>query len=241
MENASYIGLSKQMAMRSKMDMTSNNLANMSTPGFMGQNMLFKEYISEPRDAQDPITMVQRIGQYNTVDKGPIKQTGNPLDLALQGPGFFGVQTQGGGTAYTRAGNFTLNAEGTLVTSDGRQVQSAGGGPVVIPPDAKNIFVTETGAISTDQGGIGQIMVQEFDNLQSLKPAGNGLYETDEEGIPAEGTQVLQGALEGSNVNPINEVTKMIDILRTYQSTQRMLSDEHERQRTMIRRLSEQG
>ncbi len=240
MENAIFIGLSRQIVLRTNMDIVANNIANMTTPGFRGQNMVFEEYISDPRGADDPISMVYDYGQYQLTTPGPVKNTGNPLDAALNGPGFFGIQTPDG-IKYTRAGNFELNALGELVTPSGYPVADAGGGTITIPEDAKEVKIADDGFVSTDQGAIAQIMVMEFDNVQELDPVGNNLYTTEAAGKPAENTVVKQGMVEGSNVNSIVETTRMIDILRNYQSMQQMLQSEHERQRTAIQRLSRTG
>lgn len=246
MENSIYTGLSRQMALRQQMDIVANNVANMSTPGYRGQNMVFAEYLHQPKLSQGkaelggPLSMVMDYGHYKNTAPGPMKQTGNPLDLALHGPGWFGVQSEDG-VKYTRAGNFTLNQLGELVTSAGYPVVDDNGGIIAIPPDAREIRIAANGAISTEDGQIAQLMVVEFENQQGLRATGNGLYESDEDGLPAEQTTVMQGAIEGSNVNPVLEMTRMIDVMRSFQSTQQLLQGEHERQRTMIQRLTQGG
>ncbi|MGE4312953.1 MAG: flagellar basal-body rod protein FlgF [Pseudobdellovibrionaceae bacterium] len=237
MENGLYIGLSRQMVLRTGMDLVANNIANANTPGFRAQNPLFKEYISDPRGARDPISMVEDYGQYDLTKPGPLQQTGSPLDVALNGPGFMGVRTAGGEIQYTRAGNFNLNNLRELVTPNGYRVADLGGGAIVVPENVKNISIDRQGRVSTDQGEIGTIMVHEFDNPQLLTPQGNGLYSTTEAGRPAQDTVVLQGELEGSNVSPIVEMTKMIDISREYQAMQRFLQNDHDRQKDAIQRL----
>lgn len=236
-ENATFIALSKQMALRSKMDIVANNVANTDTPGFMTQNMQFREYVEQPKGQEDPMSFIWDYQQFHSTEKGPIKQTGNTFDIALQGPGFFGVQGADG-PLYTRAGDFNVNAQGTLVTPEGRPVMSQGGGQIQIPADAGNVTITEDGTISTDDGAIGQLMVQEFDNIQSLKPRGDNLYTTDAEGQAAQNTRVLQGKLEGSNVSSVKQMSKMIEVSRSYQSVKSMISDEHDRQQRMIRTLT---
>ncbi len=246
MENSIYTGLSRQIALAEKMDIIANNVANMSTPGYRAQNMVFKEYINRPprsegvENPKDPLSMVMDYGQYQDTEIGPIQQTGNPLDVALQGPGWFGVQTANG-VQYTRAGNFTLNGQGELVTSSGDKVANGGGGTITVPSEAKEIKIDRTGKIFTDQGEIGSLMVMTFPSDQDLKAQGNGLYSSPTAGIPSEDTKVMQGMLEGSNVKPVLEMTRMIDVARNYEATQRMLQNEHDRQRTMIERLVRTG
>lgn len=237
MENSIYIGLSKQVALRENMAIIANNVANMNTSGYRAQNILFKEYISDPNGAEHPISQVYNIGQYDNTESGSTEVTGNPLDLAINGPGFFGAVTNDG-IRYTRAGNFTMDASGLLMMPGGVPVASAGGGTITIPAGTRDIGVTEDGFISADGGIIGQLMVQEFENPQSLTPEGNGLYRTTEDGIPAVRTVVKQGMLEGSNVNGVQEMTNLIDQSRSYVSLTKILDQEHERIRDSIRKLS---
>ncbi len=245
MENSIYIGLSRQLALQENMATVANNIANVNTAGYRGQSMLFENYIFDPhnkteglRGRDDDIKMVLNYGQYTDARPGPLKSTGNPLDVALEGPGFFGVQTADG-IRYTRAGNFSLNVNGELVTPTGQIVASNGGGSIVVPPSAKSITITDDGSVATDQGQIGQLMISEFDNINTLKPQGDGLYNTDEAGRPAEKTRARQGMVEGSNVQAVVEMTRMIDVSREYQSIARMLQNEHDRQRSTIQRLTQ--
>lgn len=235
MENSLYVGLSGQVALQEKMALIANNVANLNTPGFRGQNAVFKEYISDQKRMKEDVSLVYDYGQYQVTDPGPIKITGGPLDVALVGPGFLGVQTPEG-VQYTRAGNFSLNAQGELITSTGLKVAGQGG-PISIPENAKYVIIGDDGTISTDQGQIGALMVMEFKDYQKLEPTGNGNYKTAEAGTPATQTKVIQGKLEGSNVSGVLEMTRMIDVLREYQSVQNMMQSEHQRQQTMIQRL----
>lgn len=241
MENSLYIGLSRQVALQEQMDIVANNIANVNTPGYRAHNMVFLEYLSKQRNAEkagnDSISMVHDYGQYMNTESGPLRNTGNPLDVALEGPGFFGVQTADG-VQYTRAGNFQINGAGELVTGSGMLVADNGGGTIVIPEDALEVKIARDGTISTDQGVLSQLMVVEFEKPQDLVAQGNGLYKTEDTGNPAENTRVMQGMIEGSNVNAVLEMTRMIDVSRAYQSTQRMLQAEHDRQRGMIQTLT---
>ncbi len=236
MENSLYVGLSSQIALEERMALIANNVANMTTPGYRGQNAVFKEFISDQPRMKADVSLVYDYGQYQMTDPGPIKLTGNPLDVALVGPGFMGVQTPEG-VQYTRAGNFALNENGEIVTSRGMLVADQGGGTISVPADAKYISIDEKGVVSTDQGAIGNLMMVEFDDVQKLEATGNGNYKTDEQARPAEKTRMLQGKVEGSNISPVIEMTRMIDVSREYQSMQRMVQGEHERLRTAIQRM----
>ena len=241
MENSIYIGLSRQRALQEQMDIVANNIANLNTPGYRQNNMVFLEYLARQRNAEkagnDSISMVHDYGQFMNTENGPLRRTENPLDVALQGPGFFGIQTPDG-VQYSRAGNFQLNGNRELVTGSGMLVADAAGGTIAIPEDATEIIIARDGTVSTNQGELAQIMVVEFENPQDLVAQGNGLYKNATPGNPAENTTVLQGMVESSNVNAVLEMTRMIDVSRAYQSAQRMLQNEHERQRGMIQTLT---
>jgi flagellar basal-body rod protein FlgF len=239
MENSLYAGLSRQVVLQRSMDLVANNVANVNTPGYRGQNPLFKEYIADPRGIEDPLSLVYDFGQYDTTAPGPMQVTGGTYDVALEGPGFMGVQTPSGEIQYTRAGNFTVNQSSQLVTPAGYAVAGNGGAPIVVPPGTQEVVIASTGDVIADGNSVGRISVVEFENLQDLKPQGNGLYSATAAGVPATETNVRQGMLEGSNVNSVQEMTRMIEILRTYQSTQRMISNEHERQLSAIQKLSQ--
>lgn len=237
MENSVYIGLSKQVALREKMSIIAQNVANVNTPGYRAQNMVFKEYIEDPRHMKEDISMVLDYGQYQMTDPGSMKETGAPLDIALVGNGFLGIQTPEG-VQYTRAGNLTMDANGVVRNARGMAVASDGGREIVIPRGATDIRIDQKGIITTDKGEIGKLMIAEFKNYQKLDPQGNGLYATDEAPIEATKTAVKQGYLEGSNVEAVVEMTRMIDVLRKYQSVQNMMKSEHERLRSSAQRLA---
>ncbi len=236
MENSLYVGLSRQIVLRSSMEMISNNVANMSTPGYRAQNPMFKEFLSKQNNAQEKLSMVEDYGQWQTITPGPAQFTGGTFDVALSGPGFMGINTPTGEMMFTRAGNFTTNAQNQLVTASG-MVVAGNGGAITIPTTAQSIKITESGEVTADGNSVGQITMMEFDNLQAMKPEGNGLYSSSA-GRPATETKMKQGMLEGSNVVPVMEMTRMIEILRDYQSTMKMISSEDERQRGAIQKLA---
>jgi flagellar basal-body rod protein FlgF len=238
MENTLYIGLSKQVTLRENMDIIAQNVANVNTPGYRAQNMVFAEYIVDPSRMKEDIAMVLDYGQYQVTDPGSIKETGNPFDVALVGNGFLGIETPEG-TRYSRAGNLIMDSEGVLRNQLGMAVANEGGGEITIPADAKEVIIDRQGNISTENGVVGKLMIVEFEHYQNVNPEGNGLYKAEEDGFPAENTKVLQGRLEGSNVQAVVEMTRMIDVLRDYQAVQNMMQSEHERMRTSARRLAE--
>ena len=240
MDNSIYIAISKQTALKGQMDLVANNIANMNTSGYRAQHALFQEYVQKQdsiAEVNDPISMVQNYGQYDDMRAGPVKTTGNKLDIALQGPGFLGVITPGG-IEYTRGGNLSMNTNGELVTATGFPVADAGGAPIIIPEGEREIVFGKDGTIVSENGAIGELMIAEFDNYQNLTPQGNGLYKTEDAALPADGTSIMQGAVEGSNVNPILEMTRMIEISRNYQSTHKFMQGEHDLQLDSIKKLA---
>lgn len=240
MENSIYLGLSRQMAIRKDMQITANNIANINTTGYRGQNLVFEEYLSKPQGQDDPLSYVTSRGQYDNTDPGAVSITGNPLDIALEGPGFISVVGPGGETAYTRDGRFQTDPSGILMTQAGYPVASGGGASITVPADSTDIKIDEKGNIYNQDGQIGRIMVTEFDNPQVVQPMGNNLYSAAEGANPGEATEtrVMQGALEDSNVQGVTEMTRMIEISREYQSLQRLLQSENDRLRSAIQKLT---
>ena len=238
MESSLYVGLSRQIVLNNAMTMVANNVANANTAGYRAQNPIFETFLSEKRYDKNDLSMVFDQGQYDTTSPGTIQLTGNTYDVALNGPGFMSVTSPSGEMQYTRAGNFTVNNNNELVTSSGFLVSGPGGGAIAIPEGARQVVITGEGEVTADGNNVGNIGVFEFDNLQDLRPEGNGLYSSKTPGRPATETIVTQGALEASNVNAIQETTRMIEILRSYQSTMRMIEKEQERQVGAIQSMS---
>lgn len=238
MENISYVGLSQQMALQREMEITANNIANMNTPGYKAQGVMFLEYLNRAKGEEGPLRQVQDYGVYRDLAAGTLRQTFNKLDVAIEGDGYFAVQTPEG-VRYTRDGGFALNAAREVVTKAGFQVLGDGG-PITIQADATDITITPQGDVTTDKGPVGRIRVVAFANPQMLRAQGNNLY--DANGAveqPVDDARVQQGMLESSNVNPVVEMNKMIQVLRAYQATQRMLMDDHQRQLGAIQKLTQ--
>lgn len=238
MENIGYIGLSQQMALKQQMDIVANNIANANTTGYKSQNVLFTDYVSKPKNG-DPISQSVNFKTYRDLTAGSMSQTFNPLDVAIQGDGYFMVQLENGETAYTRDGSFMLDGTRQLVTKDGRLVLTDGGSAITVPPEARRITVTPTGDITTEQGIVGRLGVSKFNDEQALERLGDNLYGAGGQiPITVDDRKVVQGAIETSNVNPVLEMTKMTEILRLFQSTQNMQQNDHDRQRKMIQSLT---
>jgi flagellar basal-body rod protein FlgF len=237
MENVSYIGLSQQIALHRLMDVTANNMANMNTPGFKSQNVLFKEYLNKPQEDGERVSQVQDYGTYRDLTQGALTHTSNQLDLAIQGEGYFAVQTAQG-VRYTRDGSFSLNNQGEIVTKAGHKVLSNVSGPLIVQPGATHISITEGGTVSTEKGLVGKMKLATFENQQTIIPIGDNLYYAQDATELPSTAPVKQGMIETSNVQPVLEMNKMIEILRMYQAAQNMLVTDHERIRSMVQRLT---
>lgn len=236
MENTGYVALSYAVGLQRKMDIVANNIANVDTNGYKSSAMLFQEYVVDNR-GQKPFSMVEDYGNYRNFTPGTVQTTGNSLDVALSGTGFLSVNSAGG-ERFTRNGAMQIDGRGQLVTSSGDVINDAGGKPIVIPPNTRNISISPDGMISADENQIGQLKIVRFQDPQRLSPVGNNLYSSTQAAIPDQTTTVTQGALEGSNVNSITEMTNMIEVMRKYESVARLLQTEHESQTSMIQRLS---
>jgi flagellar basal-body rod protein FlgF len=235
MENSMLIGLSRQTALRRQMDVIANNLANLGTAGFRGQTMLFAEHLTGRDETsgllgQGALSYVVDRGSLHDFSTGPLTSTGNPLDMALDGDGWFVVETPEG-ERYTRNGAFKLDAEGALVTSEGHRVLGDGG-QIVFDPEETEITVAADGTVSTNIGEKAGLRIVAFDDNGVLRSEGASLFAADVAPADAEGVRVVQGAVEGSNVRPILEMSRMIEVQRNYATLAQMMerSDELRRQ-----------
>ncbi|MBI1263086.1 MAG: flagellar basal-body rod protein FlgF [Rhizobiales bacterium] len=225
MENALLIGLSRQMVMSRQMSTIANNIANMNTPSYKAENMLFEEYVMKNATEQSPdktLSFVQDYGQTRDMSDGSLETTGNPLDIAITGQGFFKVQTPGG-TQYTRNGHMQLDDQGQLVNSNGDPILSDAGSPITFATDEKSITIARDGTITTSAGTRGKLAVVSFDNMQAMKNEGQSMMSTTQAEIPATGVRLIQGAVEGSNVKPILEMTNMIEVQRSYERARKLI------------------
>lgn len=241
--NAQLIGLSRQMALQRQLDVVANNLANMNSTGFKAEAILFEEYImpvaedrSFPRGSQQ-LSYVHDWATMHDMAAGTMVQTGNPLNVALSGEGFLTVQAPEG-SRYTRNGALEINSDGVLVTQNGFPVLSDGGGLITFGPDEVDIEITSDGEISSSAGNKGALGVVEFDNVQELTRSGDTMFAGGNP-LPAQSTAVIQGALEGSNVSGVGEMTEMIRVTRAYTSLADLMNKQDELRRNAIQRLGD--
>jgi len=249
MIRALYTAASGMMAQETNLDNVANNLANSSTSGFRRRRVQFEDLVYQNlimpgAAASQQTTMVAglqvglgtRTAASEVIQlQGDFSQTGNPLDLTIQGQGFFQVLLPTGETAYTRAGSFHLDGQGNLVTQDGNAVQPS----VTIPAGATSVTVASDGTISVTQAGqtaaqqVGALQLAMFNNPGGLNSTGNNLFlATTASGDPIIGTpggseglgSIVQGMLEQSNVSVVDEFVQMIVAQRSYEANSRVVN-----------------
>jgi len=228
-------GIAGTMAQQ-KLDTITHNLANINTAGYRADRTSFSTIFSNQNESganidQNPAAYLSLSGQYVDVREGIIKQTGNELDFAIHGAGYFRVMKEDGGEAYTRAGNFRLDAEGNLLTQGGLPVLDNAGSPITLIAGA--ISVTSDGAIYVDSDGTGQIAAEAvaelgiitINDLTQIKKGAHTVIETSAANTTPAGPEVSvhQGSLEGSNVNSVLAMTEMVAAMRSYQSMMKVV------------------
>lgn len=236
-ENAILIGVSHQMALRNQMDVVANNVANMNTTAFRAESILFREYLVETPEGA-PMSYVQDYGTARDLREGPIRSTGNPLDLAISGDGYLAVDT-GDDILYTRNGHLRLDEQGRLVTMDGDPVLDINDQPIEFADPSVEVFIARDGTVTAADGQQFRLGVVNFEDEQALDKVEGGLYRTDQAPFAVDKPAVLQGMLEDANVNAIAEMTRMIEIQRAYESMQRMVNTDHDLQRDAIDRIGQ--
>ena len=246
MDTTTYVALSRQTSLWNQMSVVANNLANSETIGFKGERALFTEYVvrspSDDRTFRDKIAYTQDFGLVRNLEQGSLVHTNNPLDIALEDEGYFSIDTAEG-VRYTRDGRFTLSQEGAIVDTDGNPLLSTAGTPIFIAPGEGDINIRGDGTVYTEFGEIGKIRVVAFEDERELKKVGGALFDAEDQ-FPEEieFPRLAQGAIENSNVNAIDEITRLIDLNRAYAGVNQMINIEHERKRnalqTWTRRVS---
>lgn len=239
MDNSLMLGLQTQRVLQRRMDVTANNLANVNTAGFKADALVLEEADgtnahadADPRD----IRFVRDVTLMRDMRQGPIAMTGNSLDVAIEGDGFFMVEGPDG-PLFTRDGAFSLTGDGRLVTSDGRNVLSSGGAPIVLDPQGESPVIGRDGAIRVAGVEAGRIGVASFAAPGALLKVGDNLWDAQGQAQGAFDGVVLQGAIEGSNVRPVVELTRLIEISRAYTSAAKLVSGADELRQRAIERL----
>ncbi|MFN3351161.1 flagellar basal-body rod protein FlgF [Pseudorhodoplanes sp.] len=245
MENALLVKLSRQMALRRELDVVSNNIANINTTGFKGGTAVFEEFLMPRASHGDfagndrKLSYVHDRSTWHDLSQGPVRPTGNPLDVAIDGKSFLVVQTPRG-ERFTRNGSFQINATGQLVTTEGYPVLGESG-PIQFQAEDRDINISRDGTIAVPDGVRGRLRLVAFDNPQRLEKDGYSTFKApdDMQPTPEQYPHVIQGSIEQSNVKAVVEMTRMIEITRHYTQIASLIQQHGDTRRTAIERLAE--
>jgi len=252
MQNTLLVGLSRQVALKRELDVVANNVANVNTAGFKADGTVFEEFIGRVarsdnmtnRDRQ--VSFVRDRATWIDFSSGAMERTGNATDVAINGKGFFAVQTPNG-ERYTRNGSFQIDNTGQLVNSEGHPVLGENG-PIQFQPNDVSIKISGDGTVSVAVAGNpgqeslrGKLRMVGFDNPAMLQKDGVGTFALKNGATPIPDTQskFLQGSIEKSNVRSVVEMTRMIEITRTYTHVANLMQQQSDMRRSAVEKLAE--
>jgi flagellar basal-body rod protein FlgF len=240
-DTTTYVALSAQVALQKQLETIANNMANATTPGFKADRPYFQSLLEPLSGPGGPVSFVEDAATYIDRSTGPMETTGNPLDVAIDGEGYFSVSGPQG-NQYTRNGHFRVGNDGSLVDANGRTVLSVDGNPIQMPEGFEDPVIKANGNIKVTVNGraqdVGQIGVFKPSDSNAVRKGGDGLLTAPQNEMqPAtedDGVRVVQGSIEGSTVQPMKEVANMTELSRAYERLQTILSNESDRERKMI-------
>lgn len=242
MDSPGYILLSRLSLQERSTQALANNIANADTPGFRAMRPIFGQVMVSLRGAggmrgDSSMSFPQDRATWRDMSQGSLQTTGNKLDVALDGDGFFVVETPKG-ERYTRAGRFSIGANGRLVDQEGNAVLDSRKRPISFSAQDTQIEITKSGTIQSENGEIAQLQVVRFEKPQNLMAEGNRLFDAQSEApVPVERPKVVQGALEGSNISPILEMTRLTAEMREFQYASMFTEREGERITNAVERI----
>ena len=225
MSSGIYVATAGAVAQSNALDATANNIANATTTGFHGDRVTFREAMGAAKSAD--VALVGAGTARVDTQAGALSQTGNPLDLALEGDGMFAVDTDKG-VRYTRAGNFRLDDNRTLVTVEGFAVRGEGGAHITVPPEAKVLAVGSNGEVTADGESLGTLELATYKHTQLRREGGTLFSATGKPDPNAQPPLVRSGMLEASNVNVVRGVVDLVKVSRTYESLMRVIQGYHD-------------
>jgi flagellar basal-body rod protein FlgF len=251
MENTLLVGLSRQTTLERQLDVIANNIANVNTNGYKSDQTLFEEYLTSGAHEDNfkgldrRVSYVQDRGTYRDTSQGSMVQTGNPLDVAINGAGLLVVQAPGG-ERYTRDGNLQVNSQGQLVTHDGYPVLGQNG-PIVLQQTDHDVNISPDGTITVLEGASrtdsirGKLRAVSFADAQTMLKQGNNLFAAGDGGAPQPDIKSTfqQGYVEKSNVNAVAEMSRMMEVMRTYTSIANLLQQQGDLHKNAINQLAE--
>jgi len=240
MDLAGYVALTRVSGLAKELQSVANNIANISTTGYRREGAVFAEMVRALSTEGGSVAMTELRGRYTDEMQGALDETGGTLDLAIEGDGYFTVMTPQG-QRLTRAGSFTRNQDGTVVNMDGHPLLDEGGGEIVIPFESRHVGVSADGTFSVNGQPAAKLgLVRVADQTRLFREAGV-LFRADAPVEFVENPRVLQGFLEQSNVNPVAELARMVEVQRAYESGQKLLDQEDQRIRSVITTLGQQA
>ncbi|WP_172297640.1 flagellar hook-basal body complex protein [Pseudoruegeria sp. HB172150] len=236
MDSPGYIALTRQSGLMRELNSVALNIANISTTGYRREVPIFAEFVKDTGQPFDSLSMTNADVRNINQEQGPLTQTKGTFDFAIEGEGYFLLETPEG-QMLSRAGSFTPNADGELVAPDGARLLDGAGAPVFVPADATSVSVAADGTLSVDGQPFAQLGVWAPNDPTDLGRRAGSRFMA-ENGVQAiEGGVILQGYLEGSNVDPISEISRMIEVQHAYEQAQKFIDKEDERIRAVIRTL----
>ena len=233
MDNAIYATLTRQSGLMKEMGVVANNIANTNTTGFRREGVIFAEHLSALDRRGETLSMAHARGRLIDLRQGVLTQTNGSFDLAIEGEGYFALETPDG-LRLSRAGAFIPSPEGELMTAEGYRLLDVGQAPVLIPPGASAVSVGTDGTMSANGIPFGQIGLFGQPEGTQLTHQGGTLFQLDADPEPLEEARIRQGFLEESNVDPVFEITRMIEVQRAYELGQSFLDREDQRIRNVI-------
>lgn len=243
MELPTYVALSRLAAQQRALDVTAANLANSSTPGFKASRVLFTDWLASQTGTgtlrgERNVAFTQDRATYRELQPGAVQHTGNPLDLAISGDGYFTVNTPRG-PRLTRAGHFSPQADGSVGDLEGNKLLDAAGQPIRLAPTDTELTITADGTLSSQSGEIGRIGVVQPADPNRMTAEGARTLRADSNTAPVASPKLVQGAVEDSNVQPIVETTRMMNDLRSFQFTSEFVQAEADRMQSAIEKITE--
>lgn len=238
MDNALYyLAVNRQVGLSAEMDMIANNIANLDTAGFRREGVAFTEFVVAA-EIGESVSMADLGARFVSEVPGALATTGGRLDVAIEGDGFFLLETPEG-NVLTRAGNFMVSQDGFVTTPNGDLVLDIGEAPIFIPPDTVDLVIGSDGTISSDGNPLAQIAVMNAPP-ELVSRFGDTAFKVEDdayEAVPF--AKVRQGSLERSNVDAVREIARMIEVTRAYETTQGLIEDEDERINSAIQALGQ--
>jgi flagellar basal-body rod protein FlgF len=239
MDINSNVATSRLAAQERAIDVIANNIANMNTPGFKAERMQFSDWLKSQSNGSS-IAYTQDRATWHELSPGPAQQTGNPLDLAISGDGYFTVSTPAG-PRLTRDGRFGVMPDGTIANSAGQALMDISGRPIRISPTDTQLTISGDGTLSSQNGVLATVGVVTPQNPMQLTAEGGTLFQSGSNTTQVAKRQIVQGAIEESNVQPVAEITRLIQGERTFQFLTQYVQAESDRSNNAINKIVPQS